>query len=35
VAQIAADFAAVYPGWAKEDTAPGADFAQDAARETR
>ncbi len=34
VAQIAADFAALYPGWAK-DSAPDADFAQDAARETR
>jgi transglutaminase-like putative cysteine protease len=35
VAQIAADFTAVYPGWAKEDTAPGADFAEDAGREQR
>lgn len=34
VAQIAADFAAVYPGWAK-NTAPDADFAQDAEREVR
>ena len=34
VAQIAADFAALYLGWAK-DTAPDADFAQDAEREAR
>src|SRR5512140_1595807 len=34
VAQIAADFAALYPGWAK-DSAPDADFAQDAERESR
>ncbi len=34
VAQIAADFTAVYPGWAK-NTAPDADFAQDAEREVR
>jgi transglutaminase-like putative cysteine protease len=34
VAQIAADFAAMYPGWAK-DAGPDADFAQDAEREAR
>lgn len=34
VAQIAADFAALYPGWAKPPEAD-ADFAQDAAREAR
>jgi transglutaminase-like putative cysteine protease len=34
VAQIAADFAAMYPGWAKPPE-PGADFAADAAREAR
>jgi transglutaminase-like putative cysteine protease len=32
VARIAADFAAFYPGWAK-DSVPDADFAEDAARE--
>jgi transglutaminase-like putative cysteine protease len=32
VERIAADFAALYPGWA-EHSASGADFAQDAARE--
>jgi transglutaminase-like putative cysteine protease len=34
VAQIAADFAALYPGWAK-DSGGGADFSEDAARESR
>jgi transglutaminase-like putative cysteine protease len=34
VAQIAADFAAMYPGWAKPPEAD-ADFAADAAREAR
>lgn len=34
VARIAADFAALYPGWAKAPD-EGADFAQDAAREGR
>ncbi len=34
VAQIAADFAALYPGWAK-DSGTDADFAQDAEREAR
>jgi hypothetical protein len=34
VAQIAADFAALYPGWAKPPE-PDADFAADAAREAR
>ena len=34
VAQIAADFATLYPGWAKPPEA-GADFAADAAREAR
>ena len=35
VAQIAADFAAMYPGWGKDSAAPDADFAQDAARESQ
>jgi hypothetical protein len=34
VAQIAADFAALYPGWAK-DSGNDADFGEDAARESR
>jgi len=34
VARIAADFAALYPGWA-QGPVEGADFAQDAAREAR
>ena len=35
MAQIAADIRSMYPGWAKQDTAPDADFADDAARESR